>query len=365
MPVPPPRAARISQHARRRAHRAVAAVLSGRKPGRPGVSRSVPGSQGGDNGARDARRASRAEASKKRKRSRNTLVIRTGDAPQLARDDDSASQPARDGSGSALARQRCVVVEVFAGPKSKVAEEAAKLGCAAVRVVEGVDGVPTDAPKLVPGEAVTWHVQLLDSTHAARLFALLKDLGRRTCSRAADHLERVLLLTAPPCTAWCSWNELNISTGVLSLAAWRRGRRTGWAGLRVARHSHAALMATADPRRVIQIHEQPAGALAPSSENFTRHASTEWPWGISHPATVSTLCHGCALGLRVEEQVLQKGWRFQCLGTHLVPRLLAAYTCTRDHTHSRARGRLAKLSESYPRELAVFLTADFLDEPLP
>ena len=95
-------------------------------------------------------------------------------------------------------------------PSSKVAEEAAKLGCAAVRVVEGVDGPPTDAPKLVPGEAVTWHLQLLDSTHAARLFALLKDLGRRTCSRAANRLERVLLLTAPPCTAWCSWNELNI-----------------------------------------------------------------------------------------------------------------------------------------------------------
>ena len=357
MPVPPPRAARISQHARRRAHRAVAAVLSGRKPGRPGVSRSVPGSQGGDNGARNARRASRAEASKKRKRSRSTLVTRTGDAPQLARDDDSASQPAR--------RQRCVVVEVFAGPKSKVAEEAAKLGCATVRVVEGVDGVPTDAPKLVPGEAVTWHVQLLDSTHAARLFALLKDLGRRTCSRAADHLERVLLLTAPPCTAWCSWNELNISTGVLSLAAWRRGRRTGWAGLRVARHSHAALMATADPRRVIQIHEQPARALVPSSGNFARHASTEWPWCMSHPATVSTLCHGCALGLRVEERLLQKGWRFQTLGSDRVPRVLAEHTCTRDHTHSRARGRLAKLSESYLCELAVFLTADFLDEPLP
>ena len=365
MPVPPPRAARISQHARRRAHRAVAAVLSGRKPGRPGVSRSVPGSQGGDNGARDARRASRAEASKKRKRSRNTLVIRTGDAPQLARDDDSASQPARDGSGSALARQRCVVVEVFAGPKSKVAEEAAKLGCAVVRVVEGVDGVPTDAPKLVPGEAVTWHVQLLDSTHAARLFALLKDLGRRTCSRAADHLERVLLLTAPPCTAWCSWNRVNVSTGALSRAAWRRGRRTGWAGLRVARRSHAVLMAAADPRRVTHIHEQPTRALAPKCETFARHAPTELPWGILHPATTSTKCHGCALGLRVQGKLLQKGWRFQTLGTDVVPRILAEYTCTRDHTHTTVRGRLAKLSENYPRELAVFLTADFLHGPLP
>ena len=151
MPVPPPRAVRISQHARRRAKRAVAAVLGGRRPGRPGVPRSVAGSQGGDNGARNARRAGLAGAPKKRKRSRSTLVTRTGDAPQLA-------------------RERCVVVEVFAGPSSKVAAEAARLGCAAVRVVEGVDGPPPDAPKLVPGEAATWHLQLLDSTHAKRLF---------------------------------------------------------------------------------------------------------------------------------------------------------------------------------------------------
>ena len=273
-------------------------------------------------------------------------MTRTGDAPQLA-------------------RERCVVVELFAGLSSKLAEEAAKLGCAALRIVKGGDGPPTDAPKLVPGQAVTWHLNLLNPTHAARLFALLRDLGRRTCSRAANRLYRVLLLTAPPCTAWCSWNELNISTGVLSRAAWRRGRRTGWAGLRVARRSHATLMSAADPRRVIHVHEQPPGALAPTSESFARHAPTEWSWGISHPASVSTVCHGCALGLRVQGKLLQKGWRFQTLGTDLVPRLLAEYTCTRDHTHSQARGRLAQLSENYPRELAVFLTADFVDEPLP
>ena len=346
MPVAPPRALRASQHARRRAHRAVEAILRGRKLGRPGVSRSVPGSQGGSHGARSARRAALAKAPKKRKRSQSPLVTRTVDAPQLT-------------------RERCVVVEVFAGPSSKVAEEAARLGCAAVRVVEGVDGPPTDAPKLESGKVMTWNLQLLDSTHAARLFAWLEDLGRRTCSGAANRLCRVLLLTAPPCKFWCSWNELNISTGVISLAAWRRGRRTGWAGLRVARRSHAVLMAASDPRRVIHIHEQPVRALAPSSENFARHAPTEWPWGISHPATVSTVCHGCALGLRVQEKLLQKGWRFQTLGTDVVPRILAEYTCTRDHTHTTVRGRLAKLSENYPRELAVFLTADFLHGPLP
>ena len=273
-------------------------------------------------------------------------MTRTGDAPQLA-------------------RERCVVVEVFAGPSSKVAAEAARLGCAAVRVVEGVDGPPPDAPKLVPGEAATWHLQLLDSTHAKRLFALLQDLGRRTSSRAANRLCRVLLLTAPPCTFWCSWNVLNVSTGVLTRAAWLRGRRTGWAGLCVARRSHAVLMAAADPRRVTHIHEQPANSRAPSSENFGWHAPTEWPWGISHPGAVSTVCHGCALGLRVQEKLLQKGWRFQTLGTDIVPRILAEYTCTRDHTHSKARGRLAKLSENYPCELAVFLTADFFHGPLP
>ena len=123
-------------------------------------------------------------------------------------------------------------------------------------------------------------------------------------------------------------------------------------------------MAAADSRRVTHIHEQPTRALAPKCETFARHAPTEWPWGILHPATVTTVCHGCALGLRVEEKLLQKKWRFQTLGTDVVPRILAEYTCTRDHTHSRARGRLAKLSESYPCELAVFLTADFLDEPL-
>ena len=273
-------------------------------------------------------------------------MTRTGDAPQLA-------------------RERCVVVELFAGLSSKLAEEAAKLGCAALRIVKGGDGPPTDAPKLVPGQAVTWHLNLLNPTHAARLFALLRDLGRRTCSRAANRLYRVLLLTAPPCTAWCSWNELNVSTGVLSRAAWRQGRRTGWAGLRVARRSHAVLMAAADSRRVTHIHEQPTRALAPKCETFARHAPTEWPWGILHPATTSTKCHGCALGLRVQGKLLQKGWRFQILGTELVPRILAEYTCTRDHTHSTVRGRLAKPSENYPCELAVFLTADFLHGPLP
>ena len=346
MPVPPPRALRTSQHARRRAHRAILAVLRGRKPGQDGVSIKVPGSKGGDNGARDARRRSRAEPPLKRKRSSTTVETRTGNAPQLA-------------------RERCVVVELYANLSSKVAQEAARVGCAALRIVEGGDGPPADAPKLVPGQVVTWHLNLLNPAHAARLYKLLADLGRRTCSRAVNRLSRVFLITAPPCTAWCSWNELNVATGSVSLAAWRRGRRIGWAGLRVARRSHAVLMASADPRRVTQIHEQPVRALAPTRKNFARHAPTQWPWGISHPAAVSTTCHGCALGLRVQEKVLQKGWRIQTLGTDIVPRILAEFTCTRDHTHSAVCGRLAKPSENYPRELAVFLTADFFPGPLP
>ena len=282
----------------------------------------------------------------KRKRSPTTLLSRTGDAPQLA---------------TAL----CVVVELFANLSSKVAEEAARLGCAALRIVEGGDGAPPDAPELVPGQAVTWHLNLLDPTHAARLYALLEDLGRRTCSRAVNQLSRVLLITAPPCTAWCSWNEFNVAIGKLTLAAWRRARRIGWAGLSVARRSHAVLMAAADPQRVTHIHEQPVRALAPTSENFARNAPTEWPWGISHPDTVSTTCHGCALGLRVQDKLCQKGWRFQTLGTDVVPRILAEYTCSRDHKHSTVCGRLSKLTENYPRELAVFLTADFFPGPRP
>ena len=118
----------------------------------------------------------------KRKRSPPALVPRTGDAPQLA---------------TAL----CVVVELFANLSSKVAEESARLGCAALRIVQGGDGAPPDAPELVPGQVVTWHLNLLNPTHAARLYALLEDLGRRTCSIAANRLYRVLLVTAPPCTA--------------------------------------------------------------------------------------------------------------------------------------------------------------------
>ena len=346
MAVAPPTARRASQHARRRAHRAVEATLRGRKPGRPGVSRKVPGSHGGSNGARSARRSGRAWVSKKRKRSQITQGTCTGDAPQLA-------------------RERCVVVEVFAGLSSKVAEEAARVGCAAVRIVKGGDGPTSDAPKLVPGQVVTWHLNLLNPTHAARLYKLLADLGRRTCSRVVNRLSRVMLLTAPPCTAWCSWNKMNVASGKVSLAAWRRGRRNGWTGLRVARRSHAVLMAASDPQRVTHIHEQPARALAPTSESFARHVPEEWPWGISHPTTVSTTCHGCALGLRVKEKVLQKGWCFQTLGTDIVPRILAEYTCNRDHAHSAVCGRLSKRTEDYPRELAAFLTADFFPGPLP
>ena len=135
-------------------------------------------------------------------------------------------------------------------------------------------------------------------------------------------------------------------------------RRKGWQCLQVARKAHDVVLASARPGSTVHLHEQPVGARAPVRANFNVGAAEEWPWGIRADGCTYTNCHGCALGLRVGDSLLRKGWRFQTLNSVKVPKVLQHFRCTQDHEHSRMTGKLAKASEAYPVDLASILLAD-------
>ena len=151
---------------------------------------------------------------------------------------------------------------------------------------------------------------------------------------------------------------VSFNFGIALLAAWMLRRRNGWRFLQVARSAHAVVLASARPGSTVHVHEQPETARAPVRANFNVGAPEEWPWGIRADGCTYTNCHGCALGLRVGDNLLRKSWRFQTPNSVEVPKILQHFRCTQKHKHNHATGKLATLSETYPVELASFLLAD-------
>jgi hypothetical protein len=165
-------------HAARSSWRAVQAVLSEREPGKTGKPRRS-GSRGGKHGTRDARRAGIEVASS---------------VSECEVEVDSA---------------RTVFLEVYAGKRSQAARAAKEQGAASIRIVKLVGGAARPAPDLENGRAQSWALDLARARDRCLLSTFVRSLEHRLRTRGANRLDKVVVVTAPPCTQWSSLQHPN------------------------------------------------------------------------------------------------------------------------------------------------------------
>ena len=184
---------------------------------------------------------------------------------------------------------------------------------------------------------------------------------------ASSTHERLILVTSPQCTPWCSWQYVNrsilakikdVGRKAASLTRAKTVFAKGLSDIRFARQLHRSLLRRASPKtQLVSIHEQPNSATMP---RVLRHATLwdtdrVWPWAIS-PSSEHARVDGCSVGLSsADDDLMGKSWAFEVRGSQLLFDNLCRLRCGHAVKHARADGARTKATENYPRKLANVL----------
>ena len=262
-----------------------------------------------------------------------------------------------------LLGESVLLVEVWAGAQSRLSNEAKKLGCYVLRIAR----IPPsksrcDAPMLTPGVPSTW---LLDCDKEPDRRLLLQWLST---VRQIYRVQRVAIVTSPPCTMHCSlqymnlsrWAALPPSRRAIAMRKFNTRRLQARRAILFARALHDAVRHSF-VGETIHVHEQPSKArqLVPCGDHYR---SGEWPWAISADSLrIDVAC--CAVGrYGPRKDAIGKKWRFEMEGpTEHLSSAMSKLVCTCKQPHVSTKGNPA-LSDSayYPRSLAVILLRGML-----
>ena len=262
-----------------------------------------------------------------------------------------------DGSNETECLDDVFVFEIYAGRCSKVSLQCALRGARVIRVCKPPDsasGLNAASPDLARPGLQTWCIDLVLPEAQEQAIACLRDVCLRRSVR------RVVLLTAPPCTAWCQWHNVNRKRkrNPCRIGALIAKRRVALVHLSYCRRLHALVQRWCAAGRCVCVHEQPVTSKAPLlGYGPATFVHTEWPYAIGGGVSTADVC-GCAVGLRAWRRggmLMSKAWRFEILGCDALVAALASCVCTRNHQHSPAAGSAAAHTESYPTLLAAII----------
>ena len=188
-------------------------------------------------------------------------------------------------------------------------------------------------------------------SHGQKAFRVTKethDVRRRdTAERVLRHMQEVhrsnpcttmWLWIALPCTAWCAWHHVNLSTGDERTAALvAQTRRESLQMLHVLAWLLAALT-----MKVNLVFEWPATSTGWHLPVVKQLMARYMPYQIR--------LDGCEYGVKSHTgMALKKPWRIQTSVEPLSQNKAIRRTCQGNHPHAQTRGRDATQSGNYPR----------------